>query len=87
MLSYITRINFRSRKKSKSILLIYKKVVYICQNVMKNSAGIVKKMSFCDKMTKKSVGGTLGLSICNKLFKYDQGTSTFLDQVLVISPP
>ena len=54
---------------------------------MKNSAGIVKKMSFCDKMTKKSVGGTLRLSICNNLFIFMQGTGTFLDQVPNISPP
>ena len=54
---------------------------------MKNSAGIVKKMSFCDKMTKKSVGGTLPLSICNKLLVFMQSTSTFLDQVPNISPP
>ena len=50
-------LTFATEKNLKSILVMYTKVVYIWQNVSKNSAGIVKKMSFCDKMTKKSVGG------------------------------
>ena len=56
-------------------------------NCHKNSTRIQKKMSFRDKMTKKSGGGTLRLSISDMLLDFHAGTSTFLDQVLVISPP
>ena len=66
---------------------MYKKLVYICQNVIKNSADMQKKMSFCDKLAKKSGGGTLHLSISHMLLGFHAGTGTFLDQVPNISPP
>ena len=53
ILSNITRINFRSRKKAKSILVMYTKVVYIVTKCQEKGARNVKKMSFCDKMAKK----------------------------------